>query len=265
MQGQSPTLNGGLEQEILRQMSLACDAYVQNARKLRARMESSGEASASLQEYTDFVQHFSRRLRDLSLDLARVHYESRNEVLGEANRTLTQLRLSVLGLVGLLFLFALALTAGVYKHMIAPLQVKLVESQALAERNEKLAALGLLAASVAHEIRNPLTAIKAALFIQQKKLRFGSSEQEDIRIVEKEIVRLERIVNDFLLFARPADPEMATIPASQPLKEVEALLTSPASKSRHSAGARGCRGAASPGRSRTAKAGADQSGSKRRR
>jgi signal transduction histidine kinase len=51
-----------------------------------------------------------------------------------------------------------------------------------------------------------------------------------VRVVEKEIVRLERIVNDFLLFARPADPELAAISASQPLKEVEALLTTPLSK-----------------------------------
>ena len=71
----------------------------------------------------------------------------------------------------------------VYREMIAPLQVKLVESQQLVERQEKLASLGMLAAGVAHEIRNPLTALKAWLFIQQKHLTPGTPEHADAELI----------------------------------------------------------------------------------
>jgi signal transduction histidine kinase len=226
MQAQAPHLAPGLEQQVLKDMEAAQAVYVQRARELHDRMETSGEASASLAEYTGFFQH-SRRLNDLGLDLARVHYGLRNEVLAQANHTLTRLRLSVLGLVGLLFIVGLALAARVYGDIIAPLRVKVVESQALAERNEKMASLGLLAAGVAHEIRNPLTAIKTALFIQQKKLRPDSPERGDVELVEREILRLERIVTNFLLFARPAEPELATIAAEGALQEVQELLGAP--------------------------------------
>ena len=235
--GERLQLSTERERAMLRQMDTACATYLANARSLHARMETSGESGASLAEYNTFSLS-ARHLADLGQELARIHYDTRNLFLAEVTQTLTRLRLSVLGLVGLLFVFGVALAAGIYRDLIAPLQVKLVESQALAERREKLASLGLLAAGVAHEIRNPLTAIRAAVFLQQKKLQPGSPQSADLEIVEREIVRLERIVNAFLQFARPAPPELATIPADRPLQEVQALFAEQLLAGRHSAPAR---------------------------
>lgn len=52
------------------------------------------------------------------------------------------------------------LTAVFYRRLIRPLRAELSESRTHLERQEKLASLGVLAAGIAHEIRNPLTAMK---------------------------------------------------------------------------------------------------------
>jgi signal transduction histidine kinase len=68
---------------------------------------------------------------------------------------------------------------------------------------EKLASVGRLAASVAHEIRNPLTAIKMWLFSIHEAIHGDGELDRKLRIVSEEIGRLESIVRHFLEFSRP--------------------------------------------------------------
>ncbi len=68
---------------------------------------------------------------------------------------------------------------------------------------EKLASVGKLAASVAHEIRNPLIAVKLWLTTIQKKRLTDMELCRDLEMVSEEIMRLDGIVRDFLEFSRP--------------------------------------------------------------
>ncbi|HXK24665.1 MAG TPA: ATP-binding protein [Myxococcota bacterium] len=72
-------------------------------------------------------------------------------------------------------------------------------------RSERLAAVGELSASIAHEIRNPLAAISGSVQILQKTQ--GSLGEEPRRLMDialRETLRLDRLIADFLVFARPA-------------------------------------------------------------
>jgi signal transduction histidine kinase/putative methionine-R-sulfoxide reductase with GAF domain len=73
-------------------------------------------------------------------------------------------------------------------------------------RSDKLAALGQLAAGIAHEIRNPLTSINILIHSLTENLPSGSSQREDLKVIEEEINRINEIVDQFLRFAKPAPP-----------------------------------------------------------
>ena len=168
------------------------------------------------------VQQQSQHLLDLCDAFIYGQKLAFNDFLDESNNTLTTFQLLVKITVVLLLALIAALAVLVYRGMIAPLRFKLTESQAIIARQEKLASLGVLAAGVAHEIRNPLTAIKFRLYSLNKSLPGGANE--DASVIASEISRLERIVKDFLQFARPSEPELIAVPPQRILREVHSLL-----------------------------------------
>ena len=74
-------------------------------------------------------------------------------------------------------------------------------------RAERLAAVGTLAAGLAHEVRNPLNSATLQLQVLRRRLAKGDARPDSLDpvagLIEDEIRRLERLVDDFLSFARP--------------------------------------------------------------
>jgi signal transduction histidine kinase len=80
------------------------------------------------------------------------------------------------------------------------------QTEAQLIRSEKLAALGQLAAGIAHEIRNPLTSINILIHSLRENLPSHDAQGEDLRVIEEEIDRINDIIDQFLRFAKPASP-----------------------------------------------------------
>jgi len=106
----------------------------------------------------------------------------------------------------------------------ARLYERLVDVEEQLRRNEKLSALGLLAAEVAHEIRNPLTVMK--LLYHSLELKFPESDPraKDVRIIDAKIEHLNKIVEQILAFARTTEPRMAPVNLNQLVDELGLLV-----------------------------------------
>ena len=68
---------------------------------------------------------------------------------------------------------------------------------------ERLSALGEISAGIVHEIRNPLGAIKGAVEIIEDELAADSPRREFAEIAKREVDRIEKLVREFVRFARP--------------------------------------------------------------
>jgi two-component system sensor histidine kinase HydH len=74
-------------------------------------------------------------------------------------------------------------------------------------RAEQMSAVGQLAASVAHEVRNPLTAVKMLVEVALRSENRKPLTLDDLRVIHREVARLEQTVQGLLDFARPPAPQ----------------------------------------------------------
>ena len=117
------------------------------------------------------------------------------------------------------------LIISLYARMIViPLRQKLIENNTAIEHQKKLTHFARLATGLAHEIRNPLTAINVRLFTLQKSMSKGTSEHSDAALIRNEIDRLEQILKNFLKLARPSEPRFTPLAAVPVFQEVHDLF-----------------------------------------
>ncbi|HBB89546.1 MAG TPA: hypothetical protein DC047_18225 [Blastocatellia bacterium] len=91
-------------------------------------------------------------------------------------------------------------------------------------RQDRLAAIGRMAASIAHEIRNPLAAMRGSIQMLRADMPGDSSQTELMEIILRESDRLNRIISDFLSYARPRSIIQTSVNVGELLQQTFLLL-----------------------------------------
>jgi len=92
--------------------------------------------------------------------------------------------------------------------------------EAQVKRVEKLAAVGEVAAGLAHEIRNPLASMSGAVQVLKEEVSHNGDQDRLMGIVLRETERISSLVNEFLMFARPQPGNKKLISLDHELREI---------------------------------------------
>ena len=99
---------------------------------------------------------------------------------------------------------------------------------------ERLAGIGELAAAIAHEIRNPLASMSGSLELLEHSASLSSAQRDKLRhIVSREVSQLNRLLENFLIYARPAPPKRIRMDLAIVVREVAEAVNQAAQYKEH--------------------------------
>ncbi|MCX7824664.1 MAG: GAF domain-containing protein [Verrucomicrobiae bacterium] len=106
----------------------------------------------------------------------------------------------------------------------AQLYEKIVDAEEQLRQNERLSALGLLAAEIAHEIRNPLTVVKMLFHSLDLQFPAGDPRARDVAIIQQKMEQMNRVLDQTLTFARRSEPRVEPADLNALLDDVLLLV-----------------------------------------
>ena len=104
------------------------------------------------------------------------------------------------------------------------LAVRLGQTEEELRHRERLSSLGMLAAEVAHEVRNPLAVIRMLWHTATRGLQPSHEQKRDLQLIENKLGQMNGILDRVLNLARSADPEMGEVNAKDIMEEVALLV-----------------------------------------
>ncbi len=120
--------------------------------------------------------------------------------------------------------FGIAFLGGLLAEQYRKTRKELLAMEAHVRRVERMAAIGEMAAGLAHEIKNPLASLSGSIQLMKEEIECDPAYKKLMQIILREADRLSALVNDFLLFARPPAGKTSFIDLGVALAETVALF-----------------------------------------